>query len=579
MRVDADREVRRGELAAAAEELFDALFPEDLAALLDRCGSRSRLRDGAAGRAEKVVDKLATTADPVRPQEYVRLIAACLTWGKKESGVAQNTAHAGKKFLRYRRFAQCPFGILVRTDRIVPDDDQVIGLLCRSLRIRAGVTDAGPAGEPELILNMVIPAITVALGHGPDQLPDPAADAALVGVALDVLDQAAGLATEYRVARRPVPTVGTDLPVVGNADFLVRIAAYRLAIEERLGRVAAQPLDGLQQEVANLTSILRTAMTRSASRWGWHGPDEPDVATALTQYASYLGAAAGDATAGRAVSAVNLVLSYRLRLDETPDETPVDDFHAWVSSTSDVADGVARLSEVERLVGWLIAALFHRAGERTQRALLKWLTGEKLSDQQKDLPELVRRLRIATHVLDEVPDCRPPRPAGLTPSQLGALAARLVAAVGPDEIHEDKRIAARRVTLAALPPLWTRRQPVISLLAFHLRQRIGPDHSGPRKAVLVATYGVRAPVQVVQHKDSSLPVPCCPDAGTSGRTAVGGRPREPVPEQTICPHRPWGEIGWVENYRTLGDAAGCGAEAARKQLARYCGPWPELLWL
>ncbi|MGH4021473.1 MAG: hypothetical protein ACRDT0_20030 [Pseudonocardiaceae bacterium] len=573
MRAGADRAVRRGELAAAAEELFDALYPEDLAALVARYDSRSMLCDAAVIHADKVADKLAKTADPVRPEEYVRLIAACLTWGKKQSGVAQSTAHAAKKFLRYRRFAQCPFGILVRTDRIVPDDDQVIGLLCRSLRIRAGVTDAGPAREPELILNMVIPAITAALGHRPYQPPDPAADATLVGVALDVLDRAAGLATEYRVARRPVPTVGTDLPVAGNADFLVRIAAYRLAIEERLGRVAVQPLDGLRQAVANLTSVLRKAMTRSARRLGWHGPDEPDVATAFTQYASYLGSAAGDDAVRQAVCRVHSVLSYRLGLDEPPGEIPFEDLGSQLTPSPDGSEQTDRLSDVEHLVGWLVAALFQGACKDARDGLLEWLNGTRLTDQQKCLPLLVRRLRVATRMLDRTPTSPPPRPAGVDPSRLDALSAHLVAAVDPEQIHGCERADARRVTLDALPPLWTRRQPTISLLASHLRAVIEPP-----RALLVATHGVRAPVQAVQRTASSQPVPCCPDAGSGGRSAASGRPREPVPEQTICPHRPWGEVGWVENYRTLGKAAGCGAEAARKQLERYQGPWPELLW-
>lgn len=101
-----DRERRRRELEAAADKLFDALYPEDLAALVARYASLSALRDAVVDRAEKVADKLAKTDDPVTAEEYVLLIAACLTLGKKEAGVAKNTAHAVEKFRRYRRFAQ-----------------------------------------------------------------------------------------------------------------------------------------------------------------------------------------------------------------------------------------------------------------------------------------------------------------------------------------------------------------------------------------------------------------------------------------------------------------------------------------
>ncbi len=563
-----DRE-RRRQLEVAAEEVFAALFPEDHAALLARYGSRSRLRDGAVELADKVAGRFVKTADPVRPPEYALLVAACLTWGRSGAGFAQNIAHATKKFQRYRRFVELPLGILGRTDRLVGDDEQVIGLLAASLRVRTGVTGARPDGEPELILNAVVPAIVAALGRS-----DPAAGTDLVRTALEVLERAAGLAAEYRVARRPVPVVGTDLPVAGNADFLVWIAAYRVAIEERRGLIVTRPLDGLEQAVADLASILRKAMTRPAARWGRRGSDEPDVATAINQYASYLGSAAGNDSVRRRVCGVHSVLNYRLGLDEPSCEIP-DDPGDWIAPSTEVAE---HLPEVQQLVGWLIATLFQGACKGAQEALLEWLNGKDLTDQQKHLPLLVRRLRVAVNKLDGPLEGRPPRPAGVTPSQLNALSARLAAAVDPDEIHGCERADARRVTLAALPPLWTRRCPAILLLAAHLRVLIGPKNSGHRKAMLVAAHGVRAPVQFVQPSTNPLRVPCCPDAGAAGRSAAGGRPREPVHYEEICPHRPWGEIGWVENYYSLGKAANCRPDAARKQLKRYQGPWPELLW-
>jgi len=573
MNADDDRERRRRELEAAADELFDALYPEDLAALVARYNSRLELRAAAVDRAEKVIDRLANGADWVRSDEYGRLIAACLTWGRNQAGVAQKTTHATKKFLRYRRFPKLPFGILVRTDRIVPDDDRVIGLLARSLRIRSGVTDARPVGEPELILNMVVPAIVAALAPGTDQSPDPAADIALVGAALDVLERGAGLAAAYRVARRPVPVAGTDLPVAGNSDFLVRIAAYCLAIQERLGMVVTEPLDVLQQELVNLTSVLSKAMRRPALSLFGHGPNEPDVATAINQYASYLGSTARNDTLRQAVRRVHSVLNYQLDLDEPPNITPIEDIGNKPTPHLDGSELAVRLSDVEHLVGWLVAALFQGACRDAKDGLMEWLTGTPLPDQPTYMPLLVRRLRVATRLLDQTPASPPPRPDGVAPGQLDAVVARLIAAIDPEQIHGCERAVARLVTLDALPPLWTRRQPVISQLASHLRAWIGP-----RQALLVATYGVRAPVQAVQHTTSPLPVPCCPDGGTGGGSAVNGRPREPVSARAICPHRPWGEIGWVENYRTLGDAARFTAEATRRQLERYKGPWPELLW-
>lgn len=583
-------EQRRRELEAAADELFDAMYPEDLAALVAKFGSRSALRDAAVDRAEKVADKLAGGEERVTVDEYVQLIAATLTWGKKHAGVQQNTGHAAKKFRRYRRFPELPPEILVRIGRIDPDDDQVIALLARSLRIRTGVTGARSAGEPTLILNVVVPAVVAALAAGLDEPPDLAADAALVDTALDVLERGAGLTAEYRASERPTPNGDFALPVLGNADFLLRIAAYRVVIEERRGLVASQPLDELQKSVAELANILRRAMTRPASRWGRRAPDEPDVAVAIDQFAVYLGSAARDATpAGQWVRKVNAVLSHRLHLDEPPDEPPFA-ISDWIPANG--SDPAEQLSNVEHLAVWLVAALFRGAGSDAREPLLAWLSGTPLTNRAQDLPLLVRRLRVATRVFDQVQSFRPPRPAGVTPSQFEAMTARLAAAVDPGEINGCTQADARRFTLAALPPLWTRRWPVIQLVTRHLglqneqrhsepRKAALTDkqrHSGPRQAALVARHGVRAPVQFVQSSASPLPVPCCPDAGIDGRPVPDGRHREPVHYEEICPHRPWGEIGWVENYRSLGDTTGFTAEAARRQLERYQGPWHELLW-
>jgi hypothetical protein len=529
-----------------------------------------------------VACKLEGGAEQVSVKEYVRLIASTLTWGRTHAGVHLNTGHAAKKFRRYRRFPELSPDILVQVGRVdLDDDDRVIALLARSLRLRTALMDSRSAGEPVLILNALIPAIIEALAGAPDQPPDPAADAALVGIALDVLERGAELAAAYRASGRPTPDGGITLPVIGNVDFLVRIAAYRLAIEERRdnterpGPVTTVQLHRLENAATELVSILRKAMTRSASRWGRRGPDEPDVAVAIDQFAVYLGSAARDSTAaGRRVRKVNAVLSHRFHLEEPPGETCVEDPELIPTSLPGGTIPAEQLSDVEHLVGWLVAALFRGAGPDAREPLMAWLRGPTRTDQQQDLPLLVRRLRVATTVLDEVPASRPPRPAGVTPSQFQTLTARLAAAVDPGEITGSARADARRVTLAALPPLWTRREPVIKLLTSRLRAK----GQRPGTAALVARHGVRAPVQLVQPSTSALLVPCCPDAGTNGQRIPGGRPREPVHHDEICPHRQWGEIGWVENYRSLGDATGFSAEAARKQKERYRGPWPELLW-
>ncbi|MGH3931270.1 MAG: hypothetical protein ACRDTF_14995, partial [Pseudonocardiaceae bacterium] len=456
MRAGRHDERQRRELETAADELFDTIYPEDLVALLAKLGSRSKLRDAVVDCAVKVGDKFAKAGDPVTATERLRLIAATLTWGSKHAGVQRNAGHAATKFSRYRRLPELPPELLVRIGRIDPgDDDQASALLARSLRIRKGMTDTRPAGEPELILNMIVPAIVAALAEGPGQPPDPAADAALVGSALDVLERAAQLTAEYRVSRRPTPGVDIALPVLGNADFLVRIAAYRLAIEERRGLVPTQPLDKLHEAVAELTSILRRSMTRSASRWGRRGPDEPDVAVAIDQFAIYLGAAARDAaTTAKRVNTVYRVLSHRLHLDDPPDELPIEDL-----DRIPVPSLEERLSDIEHLVSWLVAALFRGAGADAREPLLDWLSGRPPKNSE-DLPLLVRRLRVAVRVLDEValgqePTSMQLRPAGITPDQFKKLTSRLATNVDPSDINGCTLADARRLTLAVLPPLWT----------------------------------------------------------------------------------------------------------------------------
>lgn len=133
---------------------------------------------------------------------------------------------------------------------------------------------------------------------------------------------------------------------------------------------------------------------------------------------------------------------------------------------------------------------------------------------------------------------------------------------------------AHYVPLAALPPLWTERHPARELVAAHLRIQLGTRPGSEVQAALVAGHGVRAPQQFVYKSLAPQADPCCPDP----QPAPGDHPREPVPDTEVCPHRPWGEVGRVETYHTLGHPIDCSADATRQQLRRYQGPWPELLW-
>ncbi|MCK2243621.1 MULTISPECIES: hypothetical protein [unclassified Crossiella] len=546
-------------LADCAEGVFDALYRADLDTLLARCGPRAKLRDKVVRRADKLLAKLAGSAEAVQPGEGPLLIAACLTWGRNQAGIATNTTNAVRKFRRYRRFAQLPLEILVRTDRTVPDDDRVISVLARTLCLRTRVSEAVAGQEPELILNMVLPAIVAALG------PAHPAEDRLTEVALDVLDRGAELAAAHLLTRRRAGVGDPGLPVLGNADFLIRIAAYRVAIQEQHGQEPAP----LAQSVTELSTVLRKAMTTVEDRPNRRSAGEPDVAIALNRYAEHLGAVAGN-PAREAVRAVHAVLNHRLGLTEPP--------HQALADLSDLpapaAEHPTRRLEAEHLVGWLIAGLFRGAGPEARGPLLNWLDGKHTPDEPRHLPLLVRRLRIAIKILEQVPEAAAPRPAGLSPSRFQALLAQLTARIDPGQLTGRSTVDAHYVPLATLPPLWTDRHPARELVGSHLRIQLGTRPGSEHQAALVAGHGVRAPQQFVHKALVFQEEPCCPEP----RPERGDRPREPVPDTEVCPHRPWGEVGRVENYHTLGRSIGCSADAARQQLRRYQGPWPELLW-
>jgi hypothetical protein len=48
-----------------------------------------------------------------------------------------------------------------------------------------------------------------------------------------------------------------------------------------------------------------------------------------------------------------------------------------------------------------------------------------------------------------------------------------------------------------------------------------------------------------------------------------------VDADEICPHWPWGETDLVENYRTLGDAAGFLPDTARRHWTDTRAPGPN----
>ncbi|MFI0464554.1 hypothetical protein ACH347_10785 [Saccharopolyspora sp. 5N102] len=575
--------ISRDELVAAAIEVLSTIYASDLHTLADKFGSQSALLDAAVDRAWKVAGKLAKTPAPVNSVECGVLVASCLTWGRWHSGVHGSTGNAVAKFRRYRRFPVLPYDILVRVGRADSDDDRTIALLARTVRVRRLMADVRPVGEPELLLNVVVPAIVEALVETPGQQEVPNTDA--VGVVLDVLEHGARLKAEYRAAGLPTPSAGNTLPVNGNADFLILLAAYRVAITARRGLLGADPLGELAKAVPELASILNKAMTRPAGSAARRGPDEADAMVAIDQFAVHLGSAGpGGRAAVKRVGAVHRVLNHRLRLDENSDQVPVDDLDQRPSPGGrDLGD---RLSDVEQLAAWFIANLFAGAEPAARDPLLAWLRS-KHDEYPKtgSLPVLVRRLRVATDRLtrmaqeepDELATARPPWPQGISPAQFKDLTAELAAAADPSAVDGCTLPGVHRFALAAFPPLWSDRPRVVKALTGKLVAELTPGDKeestakARAKAAIIVGHGTRAPMQFVERSTRPQNEPCCPGTGRNSS------PREPVAADEICPHRPWGETGLVENYRSLGAAADIAPDAARRQLERYQGPWAELL--
>ncbi|MGI9001467.1 MAG: hypothetical protein ACR2GH_07345 [Pseudonocardia sp.] len=552
-------------LEAAADALFERLDPEDLDDLVAKMGSDATLRAAAVARAAGVLTALAATDRPATADEYTRVIAATLTGHGKSRGVLRRTDRAAESFAWYRRFPTVSPELLTLIGHHYPDDqEQLIPLLDRSLRIRTALIATG-ATEPPFLLDVVVPAVVMVLSTGPD-IPDEAA----VEATRAVLGRGTELPTAYRASGRPVPGRDIDLPILGNADFLVRMAAYRVALDDlRNGAGPLDDLDDLDAVAKELVEVLRAAMTRSVGSWRKKTNAEPDMIAAFDQFAGHLGAVAGKRSRGaRLVRLAFTILSRRIRLPRSPNEVPIN-VPDWVRTPGDPVGNVA---EVNHLVGWLVAGLFEGVGADDNGPLVEWLIGDRPANLAEHLPLLLRRLRVATHRLDAVPDGAPPRPAGVSLRQYRQMVTRLSRAVDPHELEGVRKADGRRVVHLVLPPLWTHRRLAGRLVASHLRPLIGVGHAGPRKALLVATAGSRAPVQFVVRNTDVASGPCCAETEPPGRT-----PRTPVEDGVVCPHRPWGEIGLVENYRTLGEDAEFSPEAARRQLERYQGPWRELL--
>jgi hypothetical protein len=597
-------------LASAAAYLLDALDEGDRAELIGKFYSRDELEAAIVDRAQRVIEGLADSDEPVSPDERLRLVASVLTWGWTAHGVHERTDHATEAFLRRRRWTEVPPEVLARVSM---RDRRLLPLLGRTVTLRAAVERQRPDVEPSIFLVPVVS--TVLLGRklalaaaGADDLPPdgdelsaepgdlapgaeelapipPEALRSCVTDVLQVLDRSAELIRAYYDSDRPSPSEALvhGERVLGNADFLLDAAALRLALDQRLTDLRlADPLDALEGELRRLAHLLRSTM-RTSSR----GVDEPDLVRLLPALAKHLGEAATPAagsTAGAAVRSVHRHLTPWLRrvlLEKAGGPSMARVREALCRATQPMRPGDPqgldiRLSEREHVHRWLLwgAFLVPEAEERDR--VFDWLMGRRAIDEQDDLWLLVQCMHAVVIVLVRLPPRVPPAPAGLSPRRhdqlMRTLRAREREQCGPDRFA---------VVVDALPDLWTLRHPAVELIREVLSLEIGRDYRSVAKATLVAGSVVHGPAQGVNASRTAEPRDCCrgmldgePACATErGRSRLGDRICPAPDHRDVCPERPWPEVGYVESYATLARLAGYrSGDAARQQLTRYEGP-------
>ena len=554
------------ELRSVAESLLDRLEPDDVGDVVGRqTSSRDALVDALAHRAALARAALHRGGEPVPAARRGLLVLACLTFNRKSGGVQQRTDRAVEAYRRYSRYPRTsPEDLAMVMARHPNEFDELVPLLERVNQLRDAL-DAAGATDPPFVLDVVLPAVAMALERtgaatGADDGP---------AAARRVLDRGAELADRHRGCGPPAPATHLGLPVLGNVDFLLRMAGYRVALDELAGGTATAGRPELEATARALADSMYRAMTTVVGRLRRRrGTGDPDVLAAFDQYAEDLGAVGGTRKhEGRLVR-----LAYVLRTRHLRSRRPADtDPESGLPSSP---DPTPELDELDLLVRSLVAGLFERAAPALHDTILEWLRAEREPDRPHRLPELVSALRVAIARLAELerqPGHSPPSIIGLSGRELTGIVERMSAAVQRSGLSGSRQADTLRVADLALPPLWTRRRPAVRLLAGHRRsgRHRGDD---PDRVLVLARAAVRAPVQF--FKPDNAADPCC---DTDDRPGGDVRSRPAVDGARACPHRPWGELGLLDNYRTIRADTDYSAEAVRKLLSRYRGPDRE--WL
>lgn len=543
-------------LETAAQAVLDHLHGADLEQVLAKFHSSRELLDAMCRCAADVV---AACSVPVAVGGYELLLAATLTRGPQRAGVHVNTANAVKRYeLLTRRGDLPPHLAVLVTDG---DDDLTVERLVLTDRVDAEV--AAERGEPPAFRTMVTAAVVVTTPERPRLAED----------VITVLERGAELAARFRASGRPLP--GTSLKVLGNTDFLLTLAGYQRALREhRSGAPPGDPLAEIEKTLPALEESLRQAMTRSAHHLLRGGVDEPDIVGFFLTAAKLLpGDATGDAVR-QVVARVSRVLN-RMQLRRDERALPVEP----TMLPEDRPEPVDGMLDVHQLASRTVEALIDGTTGSERASVADWLMGERPADTTDDLLLLLSRLRRAMAALTVRPvhDYDVPPPPGTVRARLEeTLRQRIVDVPGSGD-------AAVTAVAAALPPLWTRRSPVLAALHRLAILDTGRGPSQRATALLLAAAAVRGPGQIAraggqaQHPDEAS----CILVGDETPRCVARHAAAATPPATkVCPARPWGEVGYVDSWQTLADLTGIETPGAvRKRLERYKGDWLNLVLL
>lgn len=562
-------------LPEAVEHLLDALDPDDLDGLVGKLHSRAAAVEAIVAGARAVIARLARGNHAVREDELVRLAAATLS---SDSGVQRNVTNAVGRFKRFRDHPGVPPETLARTRSWRED---LLRLLSATVQVDRELRAAWPATDT-LFATPVITAVLLG-GKSPE-------DAA--GVVRSVLAAADEHVHAYLNAGRPLPGENRLVGgVIGNADFLLQVAALRTALDEHL---RPDPVADPVEAVANHLEQVTTQVERDMRRPPWwagapRDSGEPDAVRAFERIAAYLGAAAdppvstdgaaqggfgGSAKSAAAVRTVYAELTpwvRRLRMRRPPPpQAALDDRDTGAGGADPTVED--EMADLDHRLSWLVAALFRRVDTADRPVLLNWLSGGRRVDSQDDLWLLVRCARAVAHAMKRVPAEPAPVPVELphhTYRQLVDHLGRTVTRGWATGSH-------RSPVAAVLPPLWSRRHLAIGALASRLAAiQFGDDARGSSQALAFTAAVVGSPVQYFS-RSTATPAHACrrrPDDGSRCCHWNGdSRAWEPDPAE-ICRDRPWREPGLVDSYQTAAVAARArSADAVRQQLNRYHGP-------